>query len=196
MATIGRTLRQAGVAASLAAALLSGCATDDNKIESDPWLDASRYHRIGVLPFTDPLKHGRGIAEKVVQGLGLINVNSVDMTLLEDTFTKLNLDRSGALSLNSLVEVRQATLADAILFGAVHSDSSGKPRWKGLSLILLDAQTGDVLVEANLRAPAGGWRKNEDVADTVLKILAGPLAKKGPLAPRRAPAQAELPLPD
>lgn len=158
----------------LAILILASACKPSIKIESDPYLDGSRIQSVGVMPFLDEKGRGRPAAEKVAAGLPTMGIEATDMSRLEKTFDELKLDRGGRLTIWSLNEVRQATGADALLFGSFRKDT--------LALLLVETHTGDVLVRALLPASRVRLKTADDMAAEALKIVAGPLKHSGDAA--------------
>ncbi|MDD5657849.1 MAG: hypothetical protein PHF00_11425 [Elusimicrobia bacterium] len=157
-------------ARAVAAALLllaSACAPGP-RIDSDPWFDAAKIKRVGILPFSGFGARGRRTADEVGAGLAKLGLTPVDSENLKTALDKLGPGRQDKLDLASLNEIWQATRADALVIGARDR------RW--LSLLLVDAQTGDVLVNARLPARRA---TEADLARSAVDALAGPLGKGG-----------------
>ncbi|MFA6004308.1 MAG: hypothetical protein WC881_09595 [Elusimicrobiota bacterium] len=182
-------------ALALLAGLSWAAAPGYTEVESDPWLDANKLKAIAVLPFSDPLGHGRVLAEKVNSRLEALAIRSVDLDELEPLFKELGQEeRSDALGITALNELRQRTSANALLVVDLRCGRWRKHKlWQGISIVLLDTMSGDVLVEAKLEAPRSGYRDANAIADEVIKALSGPLGKGGAKKTRKPGSEKDLP---
>lgn len=129
-------------------------------------MNPGRYRRLAVLPFTDPRGQGPLIAAKLNKGLFERGFATVDLHQIDSLFKNLKLDFSGGLGLNTVTEIRQATLAEALLFGSVDSD------WRQASLIMIETEYGDVVFNAKIRPRRGGAFSTPDqIAEEVLRLF-------------------------
>ena len=129
----------------LLAAFLLGCAHSGTRVERVTGIDFSRYHRIGVLPFTDSRDQGRHIAEGIENGLRQLHYTVVDGRILEQILAKNKPDDMFGFNLEALTDVRMKTSADAILVGVMASD------WHGATVTLVETELGDSVFRGYLK---------------------------------------------
>lgn len=165
-------LLAAAGALAASGAVFQGCSGPRHEITYH--MDPARFRLYGVLPFTDSRGQGRALAEKVARGLVLGGVNAVDLQQLETVFRGLKLDYSSALSLHSLADVRQATLAEALVFGSLDS------RWKEARVIIIETELGEIVLEARLRARRGrSFSGADEIAEQVLGLWGAHIRRDG-----------------
>lgn len=172
---------------AMLAFLCCGCASE-MRIEQDPWMSLGRYRRVGVLPFSDSQGRGRELAERVGRGLARLGYDPVDLAQLESVFARIRIDYSSGLSLQSLADVRRATLAEALVFGSVDSE------FKEVSLVAVETERGELIFKAKARAPRGRpFRSGGEAVDAVLQALSRVSPRR--MGPRKDKEEPELPEP-
>jgi hypothetical protein len=172
-------------ALAAAALALAACGGRSNvTVQPGQVVDPMRFRRLAVVPFADTHGDGLLMAAKVSTGLGRLDYNCADLHQIEAVFSSLKLDYAGGLSLETLAEIRHATLADALLFGSVDS------RWREANVLLVETETGDVVLSAKVKPRGSVFSSNDEIAEAVVGVFAG--------GPRRSkPKAAEIPaLPD
>lgn len=162
---------------ALAAALAltaCGCALPRAEARIRASGDLARYKRVGVLPFADKLGLGRKYAVELGKALWKLEYDPVDVDQLEVVFKRLDMDYSGGLSLQDLAEIRRLTFVDALVFGTVDTAAGAKgggdDKVRGVTMMMIDATTGDVVLDASFR-PRGSF-KTRDVAGIVAEMTA------------------------
>lgn len=156
---------------------LAACAPR-SRVALTPGMDVARYRHFGVLPFTDPSGRGGQVADALSRALVAQGVNAVDQGQLQAVFKQLKVERSqSGLDLHTLYEIRRLTFAEALVFGALDSG------WKEASVIVIETQGGEPVLNARLKARYGRFEGVEEVVAMVLKAFA------------HRPAVAELPEP-
>jgi hypothetical protein len=129
----------------LLAAFLLGCAQNRTTVQSENGVDFGRYHRIGVLPFTDRRGQGELIAAGVETGLRKLNFEIADSKVLEKILSHHAPDTWYGLDLDTLNQIRTKASADAIILGAM------APDWHQATIALIDIELGDTVLRATLR---------------------------------------------
>ena len=150
----------------LAAALaLSACGAARPQVKIEPDASMSRYHRVGVLPFSDPGGRGHAFAEAMSTGLFRMGFDPVNVNQLETVFRGLRMDPDSGLSIQDLHELKRLTYADALFFGTV---DSGR---KEVQLLMLDGSTGEVVLRARYRPGGPLQERPEQVSEQLLTAL-------------------------
>ena len=170
---------------ALLSLILLACATGRTRVEVELGMDPARYRRVAVLPFTDRRGQGWLISAKVNKGLFERDYNTVDLHQIESVFKSLKLDYSSGLGIHSLAEIRHATLAEALVFGALDSE------WREASVIMIEAEMGDVVFTAKVRPRRGrAFTSIDQVAEETLRLFPW-VAQSGPPKTGAAAALAE-----
>lgn len=173
----------------LAAALLAtACGAHKPEVKVAPGADLLRYRRVGVLPFRSSESDGRVAARYMEEALGRLGMSVVDAGQMDRVFQALRLKPGEELSLHQLMEVRSATQAEAMVFGAIEPPKSKKRRPR-LRVLVMDGQSGELVGQAILEIPADEEGGMAGAADGALSLIRGEINRK-------QGEQGELQLPD
>lgn len=152
--------------------LLAGTACAPRpRVRVAPGIQLANFRRIGVLPFQDPGGQGAAVADAVARGLVSLGFSIVDAGVMERAFGSLRLEPGAQLSIADLLELRRATQADALAFGVVEPAPPGRPR--RVSLLLIEAQLGELLAQGSFPIPASRDAGLADTEAAVVRALEG-----------------------
>ncbi|MBI5202902.1 MAG: hypothetical protein HY925_15020 [Elusimicrobia bacterium] len=168
----------------LALVLLAGCRSTQPEVRVGPGADLTRYRRIGILPFSEP--HGKGgkAAELVEQAFRGMGFGTVSPSQMGPVFDSLRVERGAELGLEQLMTLRQATQAEALVFGSTAPvKKGGKPRF---SILVIDGQSGDLVAKGErdvLSDERGGLEATVDavmdaIRDKLLSERKEPMMEK------------------
>lgn len=148
------------------AAVLAACAHRGTSVERESDVDLSRYHRVGVPPFTDRKGQGASIAGKVYDGLQGLGYGPVDQKALEKILADNKPEKEFGLTLEALELIRIKASADAVVFGTM------APDWSAASVTLVEAELGDPVLHAVVRPGKPGQKRFADADDVARETLA------------------------
>lgn len=159
----------AATLAGATTALSVGCRSTGPVVKVGPGGDLARYRRIGILPFTEPGGNGLGPAELVEKAIRALGIATVDAGQMGPVFDALRVERGAELGLEQLMKLRQATQAEALVFGSV---APVKKRGKAHLLILvIDGQSGDLVARGEQDIPSEDKGGLEAAIETVVDAI-------------------------
>ncbi len=143
---------------ALAAAFLAACAQEAQITGEGPG-DPAAFRRVAVLPFSDTQGHGREISAKLSRLIPRWGFDPVDAQQLDQVIRTLEVQPGEELSMATLNDIRQKTLADAVLMGSVDS------KWSEADFVVAETQTGDVVYKARVKPLHGYFQGADELAD-------------------------------
>lgn len=174
-----------GAALLLGGLALGGCASvEDRALGLGPG-DPSQFRRVAVLPFSDARGRGAQVAARLARLLPAQGFDPVDQAQLDHVVAGLDLEPGEELSLSTLNDIREQTLAQAVVMGSIDS------RWKEAALVVAETQTGDVVYKAFAKPAHGSFSDAEDVARRCAQAMS-----RWPAHPPKGQTFGSLPDPD
>lgn len=166
-------------------ALGAGCRSSGPVVKVGPGGDLARYRRIGILPFSEPGGNGLGPAESVEKAIRALGIATVDAGQMGPVFDALRVERGAELGLEQLMTLRQATAAEALVFGSVAPVKKRGPAH--LLILVIDGQSGDLVARGEQDIPPQEKGGLESAVEAVVDAIREEIVKQ-----RREPTMEQL----
>ena len=151
-------------------AIFCACSHSGTRAARADGEDFSRYHKLGVVPFTDPKGQGAYLAEEIGRALEKKMYERGNAEALKKVLDKYNLQNGDDLGAEALMDIRQHAPCDAIVIGSM------TPDWTGGRVTMIEATMGEPILRAVIRPPKGkkAFFNPDEVVQEVVKVLTDP----------------------